>query len=288
MAAARFVRFFRTSPLRAALALGVALTAATKALGSRRPSALVGAVLLLSLAVQPRHADSAGFWRGPISLVPATAIRGGSAPVRRFAGTVDLTADERFDVILEATSAEGPGPVFPDPPPIRITLEAEGGSGDGALMTRGAASGLTAVLLQDTESRILTFDAPRDSTLRLSVSYSNDNFGPTEQVSIWLDGTLQCVFLAQDTGDFGRGWNSFETDTCEDAVPVAAGTHQLTIEIAGGDGWGLELDVVELRQDVDSVSCGNGVVEAGEDCDLGATVSFSCCDANCRFLPTTV
>src|SRR5438477_338943 len=36
-------------------------------------------------------------------------------------------------------------------------------------------------------------------------------------------------------------------------------------------------------------NCGNGIVDAGEDCDLGATngIAGSCCSTSCRFRPST-
>lgn len=34
--------------------------------------------------------------------------------------------------------------------------------------------------------------------------------------------------------------------------------------------------------------CGNGIVEAGEECDAGADTNSTCCDSTCKFRPSAV
>jgi hypothetical protein len=80
----------------------------------------------------------------------------------------------------------------------------------------------------------------------VSVRYSNDNFGPTEDVTVRIDGEDVGSFQAQDTGDNGEGWNHFVSASNIGARAVSAGTHALNVRVSGGDGCGVEIDVTTL------------------------------------------
>jgi len=130
-----------------------------------------------------------------------------------------------------------------------VAAEAEDGAGDGILKLRGNASGARAIQLDSGESRTLTIDAPYTADYRIVVRYSNDNFGPLETLEVRVDGELVDSFLAEDTGDFGTGWNTFVESNEWGPVALQAGVHEVTVSVSGGDGFGVELDLVRLLHD---------------------------------------
>ena len=115
-------------------------------------------------------------------------------------------------------------------------------------MMRSNASGTQTVSLHSGKIRTMTVDLPCAGTYELTVRYSNDNFGPLETVSVFVDGTPVGSFQAQDTGDFGNGWNLFLTSDPFGPWPLLwdAGSHQVTVAVSGGDGFGVEIDQVTL------------------------------------------
>lgn len=127
-------------------------------------------------------------------------------------------------------------------PGISLEREAENGRGDGSPMSRSNASGSQTVLLLATESHTLDFTSPYTGDGHLSVRYSNDNFGSLETVALRLDGQLIGSFPAQDTGDFGLGWNQFSNSPQFGPLDLAPGPHSLVISVSGGDGFGVEID----------------------------------------------
>lgn len=125
-----------------------------------------------------------------------------------------------------------------------IEREAENGT-EGALRFRSNASeGQTRWLTGQTLN--LLFSTAGGSH-EVRVRYSNDNFGPSEQVRVRIDGQLVGSFLAEDTGDFGDGWNSFRTSPPLGPITLAAGQYTLTIDYTGGDDNGIEIDRVDLE-----------------------------------------
>jgi hypothetical protein len=133
-------------------------------------------------------------------------------------------------------------------PTIEIALEAEEGSGDGDMKSRSEASGDRTVWLQHGESHTLTFQSLGSARYAIVVRYSNDNFGPLETVGISVDGANIGQFSAQDTGDFGAGWKMFESSGPVGTVDLEPGTHELAIVVSGGDGYGVEIDMVTLER----------------------------------------
>jgi hypothetical protein len=138
-------------------------------------------------------------------------------------------------------------------PPDSIRIEGESaGTGDGIIHARSNASGLAALSLQAGQSRIWSFAQPAGAQYTIQVRYSNDNLplGPLEAVQVLLDGNTVAQFSAQDSGTTGGGfdWNTFlETPTLGTAALIA-GTHELEIKVTGGDGYGVEIDVVTLTR----------------------------------------
>jgi hypothetical protein len=127
-----------------------------------------------------------------------------------------------------------------------VALEGEAGGGDGSVMSRGAASGGQTVHLNAGETRRLPFTLGGTSSYQVSVRYSNDNFGPLETVQVSIDGAPVGSFMAQDTGDFGFGWNNFLSSGPIGSRTLASGPHELTVSVSGGDGFGVEIDLVSL------------------------------------------
>jgi hypothetical protein len=130
--------------------------------------------------------------------------------------------------------------------PAQILLEGEAGSGNGQIKARSEASVARTVLLQTSESQTLAFELAGTARYTVSVRYSIDNFGPLETVSVRVDGVSLGQFEAQDTGDFGFGWNNFVSSGALGVIALQPGAHQIVVSVAGGDGSGIELDVVTL------------------------------------------
>ena len=146
-----------------------------------------------------------------------------------------------------APEPPAPTPAPPQPAPDQITLEGESGSGAGQVMPRSNASGARTVWLHDGETRVLTFDLPSPGRYGVSVRYSNDNFGATERVEVSVDGRTVGSFDAEDTGDGGFGWDVFRWADVA-TLDLAEGAHRIDVTPRGGDGYGIELDVVRLSR----------------------------------------
>ncbi len=127
-----------------------------------------------------------------------------------------------------------------------LALEAEDGIGDGIPKFRSEASGGQTVLLHDGESHTMSFDLQGTALYEVDVRYSNDNYGPLETVEVSIDETIVGQFEAQDTGDYGQGWNVFEWSGPIGSHIVAPGSHGLPVSVTGGDGYGVEIDLVSL------------------------------------------
>ena len=113
-------------------------------------------------------------------------------------------------------------------------------------MQRPRASGGVTIHLAPGEYRQWTFSVGGPSSqYAVEVTYSNDNIGDTETLSLSLDGVPLGAFDARDTGDDGEGWNVFVTNVVG-LSNLAAGTHTLVIRSSGGDGC-VEIDKVTLR-----------------------------------------
>ncbi|HEX3148467.1 MAG TPA: glucoamylase family protein, partial [Gemmataceae bacterium] len=128
-----------------------------------------------------------------------------------------------------------------------IGLQGEAGTGDGSVMFRGNAAGGQTVQLDAGETRTLTFELAGTTSYEFSVRYSNDdNSGLLETVNLSIDGNFIGSFAAQDTGDGGFGWDNFLTAGPLGARIVPPGTHSVTVSVSGGDGFGVEIDAVNL------------------------------------------
>jgi hypothetical protein len=61
-----------------------------------------------------------------------------------------------------------------------------------------------------------------------------------------IDGVALGEFQAQDTGDFGFGWNVFRSSGPIGSRILAPGQHTVVVSFTGGDGFGVEIDAVTL------------------------------------------
>ena len=132
------------------------------------------------------------------------------------------------------------------PTPARIVLQGEDGTGQGIIMPRSNAWGDETVWLHSGESRTMTFSSPSGDAAVLSVRYSNDNSGASETVTLLYDGIEVDSFVAEDTGDGGNGWNAFVWSKEMSTSALTSGDHSVTVAVAGGDGFGIEIDAVTL------------------------------------------
>ena len=127
----------------------------------------------------------------------------------------------------------------------QIMLQAEDGTGAGQRKYRYNAFGQATIWLFANETRTLTFTPciKSSTNFRLKVRYSNDNFGPTETVTISLNGNPVGRFAADDTGNYGGGWDIFTDSPNLGAVSLQPNTsYTVTIAVSGGDGYGIEID----------------------------------------------
>jgi len=131
-------------------------------------------------------------------------------------------------------------------PSTSLTLEAENGSGAGTIMQRSNASGKRTRLLKDGQSVNLAVSNAASGTYTITVRYSNDNFGKLETVTVAIEGVRVGSFKAMDTGDGGKGCNVFVSNTINN-VALSAGDHTVTKTVTGGDGFGVEIDVIYLN-----------------------------------------
>jgi len=118
-------------------------------------------------------------------------------------------------------------------------------------MPRSNASGQKTVWLKDGEIRTIPFSVTGSTRYTVSVRYSNDNFGSLEVVTVSINGKEIGSFSAQDTGNFGFGWNVFTSSESLGPVDLLPGAHSIKVSVEGGDGYGVEIDLVFL----DVVQC---------------------------------
>lgn len=132
--------------------------------------------------------------------------------------------------------------------------EAEAASGTGEVRLRSSASNQRTILLKAGQTRSFRFTNQQTQNMTFIVRLSNDNWGATEKLEAYLDGTKIGETLAPDTGDRGLGWNVFAELTMAQKS-VLAGSHVLEIRVTGGDGYGVELDCLKRlsRPDVSQV-----------------------------------
>ena len=167
-----------------------------------------------------------------------SGFAGWDAPGCSGAGDCEVTLDAATTVVATFDLL---GPLS------EIALEGEDGHGVEAVRQReNASGGRTAWLRLSTQTLTLELEAPVGATYTMSVRYNNDNDGPLETIEVNFDGQKVGRFIAEDSGDRGSGldWDVFVSRGPLGAVDVAGGSHAVTISFTGGDGYGVEIDVV--------------------------------------------
>ena len=130
--------------------------------------------------------------------------------------------------------------------PKLVAFEGEDGMGNGLIMSRSAASWNKTILLKDGETIMFGFKLDIAALYQVSVRYSNDNDGSSEEISILLDNNLIGTLKTTDTGDFGEGWNTFKSDYVG-AAYLTSGTHKITLVVSNGDRLGIEIDQIIFK-----------------------------------------
>ena len=171
--------------------------------------------------------------------------------------------DGREDKVYTALGGNGPlasavASLFADPPsgsnppPERIVFEGEDADGDGTNMPRSEAFGGQTRWLHAGEEAVFTlrYDADSPAEYDVFVRYSNDNHDllPSEIITLTLGGRAIGSFEALDTtgGSPGSGWNVFEQHSVG-TVQLTDGEYELVVSVEGGDGFGVEIDQIQLR-----------------------------------------
>ncbi|MDQ4069169.1 MAG: protein kinase [Actinomycetota bacterium] len=196
-------------------------------------------------------ATSAPSPRGPATPRRGRRLRGAGAAlvavvVAAVLGVGLLASDNGSGGALRRSLPDAPA-AGAQPPARDIVLEVENGIGDGNVMPRSGASNARTLWLHDGQKAVLSFTVNVASTYSLAITYSNDNDDalPSEEVLIEVDGARHASFVPDDTGSGGAGWNVFHVNRLGD-VTLGAGTHELVVAVAGGDGYGVEIDRVRL------------------------------------------
>ena len=176
-----------------------------------------------------------------------SAFAGWDAPGCFGTGDCEIVVDAATTVVA---TFEPVGVTFDlHEPLIEITVEGEDGHGMEAVHHReNASGGSTAWLRLSTQTLTMEFEAPARATYTISVLYSNDNDGPLEKIDVNFDGERVGSFVAEDSGDrgFGSDWDVFVSSGPMGTVDAASGSHVVTLSFTGGDGYGVEIDVVTL------------------------------------------
>lgn len=129
-----------------------------------------------------------------------------------------------------------------------LKLEAENGNGGRADRPRSGASNKFTNWLCPTKGSTAFRMNLTESVDLIRIRYSNRNSGPLESVQILVDKQSLCTFSAQDTDD----WNVFRWASCVLGEDIAQGPHTLRISASGGDGFGVEIDVIQFRDTIQS------------------------------------
>src|SRR5437773_2352817 len=111
--------------------------------------------------------------------------------------------------------------------------------------------------------------------------------------AVGTDGLKSDIFAAGNDGQGGTytpltgvGANGAGSCTLNPEYEIVAATnaYHATGTLSPARNW-----VANVATYTADPNCGNGIVDAGEDCDLGATngIAGSCCSTSCRFRPST-
>jgi uncharacterized delta-60 repeat protein len=136
--------------------------------------------------------------------------------------------------------------------------------GDGKLTTAIGSTSQASSVAVDPTGRLVVAGFARIA--------GNDDFALARYNA---DGTLD--------GNFAGGVVTLAIGNGVDAASAVAAQRDGKIVLAGSKRTANDDDFAVVRYLVDD--CGNGTVDAGEECDGGAIIDGDCCDAACELLP---
>ena len=136
------------------------------------------------------------------------------------------------------------------PAAVRTSAEAESGKTDGTIQQRSNASNGKTVWLQDGHWLTVPITVVAPGFYQLTSTTSSDNSGLLATVTVSVDGVPVGTFQPPDTrpagGNSGSGWNVFVDSTLASQVDLLAGSHTIRFDVAPGNDYGMELDLVRL------------------------------------------
>lgn len=189
----------------------------------------------------------------PTSLTAVAALSSRATPPRSVAELGQLDAEalsEPFTIPISDITI--PAAARP------LAFEGEHADSDQLRTTRSEASGDATLSMGDGDGATFQFVTCDPTALSLRIRYSNDNYDDrsSERIEVFVDGVRVADFVAADTGGYGAGWNQFVSSPPSSGVELSAGRHRIDVTVAGGDGLGIELDLVaeappKLRVDDD-------------------------------------
>lgn len=181
--------------------------------------------------------------------------------------TINLTSDEVYELKAYVAGGDNYGIEvdyidFYKIPTISNTLEGESFI-DPDKDRSNASKNLTGHIEDSNLTYFTRFFTETSGDFNVSVVYSNDNNGPTENVLLSINGVDLSRFNAIDTGDFGYGWNIFRTHTYNEVITFdSSSMNSLEISYTNGDGYGIEIDRIIITPYVPPVIIGERMVAA--------------------------
>jgi hypothetical protein len=127
---------------------------------------------------------------------------------------------------------------------------AKDGTTDGTIAQRGNASKGETVWLKDGFWLTVPILVGTPGFYQLTSTTSSDNSGLLATVTVSVDGIPVGAFQPPDTrpagGAPGSGWNQFADSTLPGQIDLLAGSHVIRFDVAPGNDYGMELDLVRL------------------------------------------
>ncbi|NIQ90179.1 MAG: hypothetical protein GWN93_14570, partial [Deltaproteobacteria bacterium] len=118
------------------------------------------------------------------------------------------------------------------------------------------------------------------------VSFWYHMLGTTQMGTLYVDVTTNCTSPSWTnefsvSGDQGDTWHQANVDL----TSYLGGEVKLRFRGVTGSGWSsdIAIDDVLVTAAVTTGVCGDGTVDAGEDCDDGNTNDGDCCSSTCQY-----
>lgn len=113
--------------------------------------------------------------------------------------------------------------------------------------TRSAASGGIAVALTGLTSYVeYAVTLSTNGACLLRFRHSNDDTGSLDSVAVYVNNVLKGSIPTIDTGNGGAGWNVFTQSVALALGTLGPGPLTIRLQLAAHDGFGVEIDRIEL------------------------------------------